>query len=61
MVSLKLTTTHLKDALRHPGVEAPPMDELAVESLHTIVMDLNARRLEISDGARGEQYRIFEL
>lgn len=61
MISGELTREHIKDALRHPGVEATPDEASGVESLHTIVMELKARRLELSDGSRGGPYQTFEL
>lgn len=42
----------LKTALRHPGVEAPPDDEAAVETLRSVVMCLESRHFEVSDGCR---------
>ena len=42
----------LFDALSHPGVVAPPEDELAVETIHTLVIDTHARSLTMTDGCR---------
>jgi isopenicillin-N N-acyltransferase-like protein len=55
MYASPLTGEDLLDALGHPGVVAPPDEELAVETIHALVIDTRARSLTITDGCRAPQ------
>ncbi len=61
MSSSPLTPDTILAALGHLGVSAPPSDALAVETVHTVLMDLAARTFLVTDGSRAvahEELRV---